>query len=77
MITEVHQIRTNVVIRGASGVPVSFNLSDEYLASVNHSSGKPLYVATRSFSDAEYMLSCPPLCSIIVLDSLEWMAFLV
>ena len=74
MITEVHQIRTNVVIRGASGVPVSFNLSDEYLASVNHSSGKPLYVAT---SDAEYMLSCPPLCSIIVLDSLEWMAFLV
>ena len=53
MITEVHQIKTNVIVRGTSGVVVTFNLSDEYLASVNHSSGKPLYVL--SFSDAEYV----------------------
>ena len=53
MITEAHQIRTNVTVRGTSGVVVTFNLSDEYLASVNHSSGKPLYVL--SFSGAEYV----------------------
>ena len=53
MITEIHQIRTNVAVRGTSGVVVTFNLSNEYLASVNHSSGKPCYVL--SFSDAEYV----------------------
>lgn len=71
VVTEMHQIRTNVAIRGTSGVVVTFNLSDEYLASINYSSGKPLYVL--SFTDAE----CPLLCSILVLDLLEWMIFLV
>ena len=72
MITEVHQIETNVVIRGGSGVVVTFNLSDEYLASVNHSSGSMYYHSVML-----NMSSCPPLCSIIILDSLEQMAFLV
>lgn len=58
-VTEVHQIKANVAIRGASGVVVTFNLSDEYLAGVNHSSGKPLYVL--SFTDAE----CIELSSIV------------
>ena len=53
VLTEMHLIKTNIVIRGESGVFVTFNFSDEYLKSVNHSSGKPLYVL--SFSDAKYV----------------------
>ena len=53
VVTEMHQIRTNVAIRGTSGVVVTFNLSNEYLARNNYSSGKPLYVL--SFTDAEYV----------------------
>lgn len=62
-ITEVHQIGTNIAIHGTSGARVAFNLSDEYLASVNHSSGKPLYVL--SFSGAGYV----ELSSIVFYDS--------
>lgn len=53
VVTEMHQIRTNVAIRGTSGVVVTFDFSNEYLASINYSSGKPLYVL--SFTDAEYV----------------------
>lgn len=63
LITEVHQIRTSVAIRGTIGVFVTFNLSDEYLASLNHSIGKPLYVL--SFSDVEHV----ELSSIVFYDS--------
>ena len=53
LVTEVHLIKTNVAIRGESGVIVTFNLSEEYLASIEYSSGKPLYVL--SFSGAQYV----------------------
>lgn len=53
VVTKVHQIRTNVVFCGTNGVVITFNLSNVYLASINYSSGKPLYVL--SFTNAEYV----------------------
>ena len=52
VITEVHRIRTNVVLRGESGVFVTFDMKEDYLARMNYSSGNPFY--TLSFSDAKY-----------------------
>ena len=53
IIKEAHTLRTNIILNGENGVIVTFDMSKEYLASVNHSSGNPLYVL--SFRDVDYV----------------------
>lgn len=52
VLTAVYKMRMNIALRGDSGALVTFDMSKEYLARMNHSGGSPFYVL--SFGDANY-----------------------